>query len=201
MIPGGVNSPVRSFPGLNQTPLVVHSGYGDTLVDVDGNQYIDLCCSWGPLIHGHAHPTIVEAAQKRLVMSSSFGVTTEIEAKLAAKIIEHYPSMDQLRFVSSGTEATMSALRLARGFTGRDLVVKFIGHYHGHADPFLVQAGSGVASLGNSSSSAGVPDACVQHTLCLPYNDFEAIDRCFKAHGDQIACVILEPIPGQSWEK
>jgi glutamate-1-semialdehyde 2,1-aminomutase len=191
VIPGGVNSPVRAFPGLDQTPMIVESGYGDTIVDIDGNSYIDFCCSWGALIHGHAHPLVVEGVQKRAAMGSSFGITTVVEAKLAKMIVEHVPSVEKVRFVSSGTEATMSAVRLARGYTKRDLLIKFVGHYHGHADAFLVQAGSGAANL---SSSAGVPQDFVKHTLCLPYNDFEAIEEAFRAHGERIAAVILEPI-------
>lgn len=191
VIPGGVNSPVRSFPGLRQTPLVVESGYGDKIVDVDGNTYIDFCCSWGALIHGHAHPRIVEEAQKRVAMGSSFGITTAVEAKLASLVAEHVPTIDKVRFVSSGTEATMSAIRLARGFTGRDLIVKFAGHYHGHADTLLIQAGSGAIHL---PSSAGVPQDFVKHTLNIPFNDFEACLEVFYSYGDRIAAVIVEPI-------
>ncbi len=191
VIPKGVNSPVRAFPGLEQTPLIVNSGYGDKIVDVDGNTFIDFCCSWGALIHGHAHPRIVEAAQKRVAMGSTFGITTPVEAELAQLIVEHVPSVEKIRFVSSGTEATMSAVRLARGFTKRDLLIKFVGHYHGHADSFLVQAGSGLAV---QSSSAGVPDDFVKHTLCLPFNDFEACRKAFSDYGERIAAVILEPI-------
>lgn len=191
VIPQGVNSPVRAFPGLNQTPLVVESGSGETIVDVDGNRYIDFCCSWGALIHGHAHARVVEAVQKRVAASSSFGITTAIEAKLAQKIVKHVPSVEKVRFVSSGTEATMSAARLARGFTKRDLLIKFVGHYHGHADSFLVQAGSGMATL---SASAGVPHDFIKHTLCLPFNDFEACERAFREYGEQIAAIIVEPI-------
>ncbi|MCC5831809.1 MAG: glutamate-1-semialdehyde 2,1-aminomutase [Chlamydiales bacterium] len=191
VVPGGVNSPVRAFPGLDQTPMVVESGYGETIVDVDGKSYIDFCCSWGALIHGHSHPRIVEEVQKRVAMGSSFGITTPLEAELAKVIVEFVPSVEKVRFVSSGTEATMSAVRLARGFTKRDLLIKFSGHYHGHADSFLVQAGSGAAHL---SSSAGVPQDFVKHTLCLPYNDFDAVDHAFRQHGDRIAAVIIEPI-------
>ncbi|MCH9626623.1 MAG: Glutamate-1-semialdehyde 2,1-aminomutase [Chlamydiales bacterium] len=190
-IPGGVNSPVRAFPGLNQTPLVVQSGQGDTILDVDGTTYIDFCCSWGALIHGHAHPAIVEVAQRQVAKGSSFGITTEVEAKLAHLITESVPSVEKVRFVSSGTEATMSAARLARGFTKRDLLLKFAGHYHGHADSFLIQAGSGAAHL---ASSAGVPEDFVKHTLCLPYNDFDACREVFQTYGERIAGLILEPI-------
>lgn len=190
-IPGGVNSPVRAFPGLSQTPLVVESGSGDQITDVDGHTYIDFCCSWGALIHGHAHPVIVAAAQKQIAKGSSFGITTEVEAKLAHLITESVPSVEKVRFVSSGTEATMSAARLARGYTKRDLLLKFAGHYHGHADSFLVQAGSGAAHL---ASSAGVPEDFVKHTLCLPYNDFDACREAFRTHGERIAALILEPV-------
>ncbi len=194
VIPGGVNSPVRAFPGLEQTPLVAASAYGDVVIDADGYHYIDYCGSWGALIHGHAHPQIVEAASKRLALGSSFGITTAIEAELASLICEHVPSVEKVRFVSSGTEATMSAVRLARGFTGRDLVVKFAGNYHGHTDSFLVQAGSGLVALNSTSSSAGVPAEFVKHTLCLPYNDIEACREVFKNKGYEIAAVILEPM-------
>lgn len=191
VIPGGVNSPVRAFPGLRQTPLVADRGYGDKIVDVDGNTYIDFCCSWGALIHGHAHPRIVEGAQKRIARGSSFGITTAVEAKLASLVVEHVPSIDKVRFVSSGTEATMSAIRLARGFTRRDLIVKFSGHYHGHADTLLVQAGSGATLL---PASAGVPQVFVKHTLNIPFNDFDSFLEVFHRYGDEIAAVIVEPI-------
>ncbi|MCP5469800.1 MAG: glutamate-1-semialdehyde 2,1-aminomutase [Chlamydiales bacterium] len=195
VIPHGVNSPVRAFPGLNQTPMVVTSGYGDRITDADGYSYIDYCCSWGALLHGHAHSLVVEGAQKRCAMGSSFGITTEIEAQLAAKVVELVPAIEKVRFVSSGTEAAMSALRLARGFTGRDLVIKFVGNYHGHCDSLLVQAGSGVANL-SASSSAGVPEDFVKHTLCLPYNDVEGVRAVLqrKAVRDNLAAVILEPV-------
>jgi glutamate-1-semialdehyde 2,1-aminomutase len=151
VIPGGVNSPVRSFPGLNQVPLVAASAHADTVIDVDGKCYIDYCGSWGALIHGHSHPQIIESAQRRLSLGSSFGITTPIEAQLAERVVELLPFVEKIRFVSSGTEATMSAIRVARGYTGRDLIFKFAGHYHGHSDIFLVQAGSGVARLTRSS--------------------------------------------------
>jgi glutamate-1-semialdehyde 2,1-aminomutase len=191
VIPDGVNSPVRALPGFNQTPMVVESGKGDTIVDVDGNRYIDFCCSWGALIHGHAHPRIVDRVQKQVALGSTFGITTSVEARLAHLVVEYVPSIEKIRFVSSGTEAAMSAVRLARGYTNRDLLIKFEGHYHGHADAFLVQAGSGAANL---SSSAGVPQDFVKHTLCLPYNNFEAVEQAFRKHGKRIAAVILEPI-------
>ena len=134
--PLGVNSPVRAFPGLDQTPLIVESGYGDEVVDLDGYRYVDYCCSWGALIHGHAHDEVVEATQKRLALGSSFGISTPIEGQLAAKVVQHVPSVEKVRFVSSGTEATMTALRLARGATGKEEVIKFVGNYHGHSDSF-----------------------------------------------------------------
>lgn len=196
VIPGGVNSPVRSCMAVKQMPLVVSHAKGDILYDVDGRSYIDFCGSWGALLHGHAHPTILDAAEKRMRKGTSFGITTEIEEKLARKITEILPSIEKIRFVSSGTEATMSAVRLARGFTGRNLVIKFSGNYHGHADHFLVQAGSGVLGLSPTSSSKGIPDDMVKHTLSLPYNDEEALLSVFKEHGKEIACVILEPIAG-----
>lgn len=193
-IPKGVNSPARAFFEMDLTPVVAEAGSEDQLIDADGCAYIDYCGSWGALIHGHAHPQIVEAATKRIRQGSTFGLTTAVEAKLAQKIVEHVPSIEQVRFVSSGTEATMSAIRLARGFTGRDLIIKFAGHYHGHADPFLVQAGSGLIGLTPTASSKGVPQDCIKHTLCLPYNDFEACEKAFEKYGKHIAAVIVEPI-------
>jgi glutamate-1-semialdehyde 2,1-aminomutase len=195
VIPGGVNSPVRAFPGMSIPPLILGKAKGDMITDVDGNEYIDYCGSWGALIHGHAHPQIIEAATRRMSQGTSFGISTEIEEKLARKVCEFVPSCQKVRFVSSGTEATMSAVRLARGFTGRPLVVTFIGNYHGHNDSFLVQAGSGVTSLPNASS-AGVPDELVQMMLSLPYNNIAAFDALLekKEIREKIACVIVEPI-------
>lgn len=195
VIPGGVNSPVRSCKEMGQLPLVAERAHGDCIVDADGRSYIDYCGSWGALIHGHAHPEVIEAAATRMRMGTTFGVTTAIEEKLARKIVHLIPSIEKIRFVSSGTEATMSAVRLARGFTGRELIVKFDGNYHGHADFFLVKAGSGVSEL-NESSSRGIPAEMVQHTICLPFNDVEACRALFNSHGSQIAAVILEPIAG-----
>lgn len=198
VIPGGVNSPVRAFKGLDMSPMVVECAAGDLIYDADGNAYIDYCGSWGPLIHGHAHPAILDAAHKRMMMGTTFGITSSIEEQLARKIVQLIPSVEKIRFVSSGTEATMSAARLARGYTGRDLIVKFIGNYHGHADFFLVQAGSGVIGLTPTSSSKGIPDEIVRHTVCLPYNDVEKC-REFLLHPeyrDSIAAVIVEPIAG-----
>lgn len=198
VIPGGVNSPVRSFKGLGIPPLVVERGAGDLIYDVDGNSYIDYCGSWGPLIHGHAHPAIIDAAYKRMLMGTTFGITSAIEEQLASKVVDLMPSIEKIRFVSSGTEATMSAARLARGYTGRDLIVKFTGNYHGHADFFLVQAGSGVVGLTPTSSSAGIPEEIVRHTICLPYNDTECCRKFLldPQHKDRVAAVIVEPIAG-----
>lgn len=193
VLPAGVNSPVRSFKGLDMPPMVVRSGKGDSITDTEGNVFVDYCLSWGPLVHGHANGEILGPVQKRMEMGTSFGITTEIEEQLGRKIVEAVRGVERVRFVSSGTEATMSAVRVARGFTGRDLVVKFAGNYHGHADFFLVQAGSGVLNL-PTSSSAGIPNALVQHMLCLPYNDSPSVVDLFTRLGDQIAAVILEPI-------
>jgi len=198
VIPGGVNSPVRSCMAMGQTPLVAISAKGDMIYDVDGKGYIDYCGSWGPMIHGHAHPDILAAVHKRIDLGTSFGVTTPIEEELAREVIKAVPSVEKIRFVSSGTEATMSAARLARGFTGRDMIVKFTGHYHGHADFFLIQAGSGVTGLTPTSSSAGIPADFVRHTLCLPFNDCDALKALFNdpEKNTHIAAVILEPIAG-----
>lgn len=198
VLPQGVNSPVRSFKGLGIHPMVADSGFADTITDADGHEYIDYCGSWGALIHGHAHPKILDAVCERIRKGTSFGITTSIEEQLAVKITEMVKSIEKIRFVSSGTEATMSAVRLARGFTGRDLIVKFAGHYHGHADFFLVQAGSGVFTLNPQSSSAGVPSEIVEKTICLPFNDIEAFKNCMKDPrvNSRIAGVILEPITG-----
>lgn len=198
IIPGGVNSPVRSCSAMGQLPMIVDYAKEDKLTDVDGRSYIDYCGSWGALIHGHAHPEILKAVQARMNKGTSFGITTPIEGELANEIINLFDSVDKIRFVSSGTEATMTAARLARGFTKRDLIIKFSGNYHGHADFFLVQAGSGVFNLSPSSSSAGIPDEIVKHTLCLPYNDIEACRKTFHNPElkNRIAAVIIEPIAG-----
>lgn len=194
VLPGGVNSPVRSFPGLSLTPLVVKQGSGAIITDEDGEEYIDFCCSWGALILGHAHPAVTKAAQEQLGRGASFGITTGIETEFAEWMSRLYPSMEKVRFVSSGTEATMTAIRLARGFTGKPTIIKFEGNYHGHADCLLVKAGSGVANL-PESSSAGVPGPMVQHTLCLPYNDPTALREALRKRND-IAAVIVEPVAG-----
>ncbi|KAF3362005.1 Glutamate-1-semialdehyde 2,1-aminomutase [Chlamydiales bacterium STE3] len=196
VIPGGVNSPVRACLAVKQLPLIIDRAEADLIFDVDGKSYIDFCGSWGALIHGHAHPAILDAAEKRMRKGTSFGISTAIEEQLARKVTEIVPSIEKIRFVSSGTEATMSAVRLARGYTSRSVIVKFSGNYHGHADQFLVQAGSGVLDLSPTSSSKGIPDEMVKHTLSLPFNDQEAIQKLFDSQGDQIACVILEPVAG-----
>lgn len=191
VIPGGVNSPVRAMTAVGVPTIVAASGAGDEMIDADGNRYIDYCGSWGPLIHGHCHPEIVQAARKALESGSSFGMTTEIEERLASAVVERVPSIEKVRMVSSGTEATMTAARLARGFTGRSKILKFSGNYHGHADLFLVQAGSGVTNLA-SSSSAGVPEEVVRSTLCIPFNDLDAVRKIFAEH--ELAAVIVEPV-------
>lgn len=194
VIPGGVNSPVRSCKAMGQNPLVASMAKGDLIYDADGKSFIDYCCSWGPLIHGHAHPEIIAAAQRRMALGTTFGVTTGIEEEMARKVTQLMPSIEKVRFVSSGTEASMSAARLARGFTGRDMLVKFAGHYHGHADFFLIQAGSGVLGLNATSSSKGIPEDIVKHTVCLKFNDVENTRSFLYENRDKIAGVILEPI-------
>ncbi len=199
-IPGGVNSPVRAFRQVGGTPRFIQKALGPYFWDADGKKYIDLIMSWGPMIAGHAHPEVVEAVQKAAATGFSYGAPTLGEIELAERICELVPSIEQLRMVSSGTEATMSALRLARGFTGRDLIIKFEGCYHGHADSLLVKAGSGLLTFADSTqnapSSSGVPQDVVKHTLVLPYNDSPALQEAFRRHGDAIAAVILEPIAG-----
>ena len=199
-IPGGVNSPVRAFRQVGGTPRFVSRAKGPYFWDVEDKRYIDLIMSWGPMIVGHAHPEVAEAVQRAAQTSFSYGAPTEGEIELAERICELMPSVEQVRMVSSGTEATMSALRLARGYTGRDLIIKFEGCYHGHADSLLVKAGSGLLTFADSTqnapSSAGVPQDVVKHTLVLPYNDVTAIEEVFQNQGDQIAAVIIEPIAG-----
>jgi glutamate-1-semialdehyde 2,1-aminomutase len=195
VIPGGVNSPVRAFRAVGGTPRFIASAHGATMVDAEGQRYIDYIGSWGPMILGHGHPAVLEAVQKAATEGFSFGAPTEREIELAEEILSLVPSMDQVRLVSSGTEAAMSALRLARGATGRSKIVKFEGCYHGHADALLVKAGSGLATFGHPTS-AGVPAEVVQHTLVLEYNNLAQIEEAFALHGDQIACVMIEPIAG-----
>jgi len=195
LIPGGVNSPVRAFRGVGGTPLFIERGEGSRIYDVDGNEYIDYVGSWGPLILGHRFPPVIDALRQVLEIGTSFGAPTEREVELAELIRECVPSVEMVRLVNSGTEATMSALRVARGFTGRDLVVKFEGCYHGHVDSLLVKAGSGMATLG-IADTAGVPRSFAETTLALPYNSVEAVEAAFRERGSQIAAVIVEPVVG-----
>ena len=199
-IPGGVNSPVRAFRQVGGTPRFIAKAKGPYFWDAENKRYIDLIMSWGPMIVGHAHPEVVAAVQQAAETSFSYGAPTEGEIELAERICALMPSIEQVRMVSSGTEATMSALRLARGYTGRDLIIKFEGCYHGHADSLLVKAGSGLLTFAdttqNAPSSGGVPQDLVKHTLVMPYNDVAAIEAVFKKQGDQIAAVIIEPIAG-----
>lgn len=197
LMPGGVNSPVRAFRSVGGDPLFFEKGQGAYLWDVDGNRYVDYVGAWGPAILGHAHPAPVAAVQEIVTKGFGFGAPTAAENRIAQVIREALPSMELVRLVNSGTEATMSALRLARAFTGREKIVKFIGCYHGHADMLLVQAGSGVATLG-LPDSPGVPAASVANTLTAPFNDSAALEALFAAHGDQIAGVILEPVVGNA---
>src|SRR5438132_7146341 len=195
VLPGGVNSPARAFGAVGGQPLFIARGEGRYLFGVDGNQYLDYGGSWGPLILGHAHPRVVRAVEEALHRGASFGAPTELETRLAEVIIDAVPSIEMVRFVSSGTEASMSAIRLARGFTGRDLIIKFAGCYHGHVDSLLVQAGSSATTLG-VPNSPGVPTGCTKDTLVLRYNDVEGLAEAFAAHGSRIAGVILEPVVG-----
>ncbi len=194
-IPGGVNSPVRAFKGVGGDPIFFADAKGAYLYDVDGNEYIDYIGSWGPMILGHNFAPTVQAVTEQAQRALSFGAPTELEILLAEKITTLVPSMEQVRMVNSGTEATMSAIRLARGFTGRDMIVKFSGCYHGHSDSLLVKAGSGVLTLG-LPNSPGVPESLAQHTLTAPFNDAQAIETLMATYGDQVACIIVEPIAG-----
>ena len=196
-LPGGVDSPVRAFRAVGGHPPFVESAAGAYLNDADGNRYVDMFGSWGPMLLGHAFPPAVAAIQEAAAKSASFGASTAAEANLAELVQRCFPSVEKLRFVSSGTEACMSAIRLARGFTGRPFFIKFEGCYHGHSDALLVKAGSGVATFG-IPGSAGVPEATVQHTLALPYNDLAAVEAAFAARPEEIACVILEPVVGNA---
>ena len=195
IIPGGVNSPVRAFRGVGGNPLFLARGQGSHVFDVDGREYIDYVGSWGPLLLGHRHPEILAAIQRALETGTSFGAPTEVEVEIAEAIRQAVPSMEMVRLVNSGTEATMSALRVARGFTGRDLTIKFEGCYHGHVDSLLVKAGSGVATLGIADTQ-GVPAAFCGTTIALPYNSPEAVEDAFRAHPGRIAAVIVEPVAG-----
>ncbi len=195
VIPGGVNSPARAFGGVGGTPVFIERGEKQYLYDIDGNRYLDFVGSWGPHILGHNHPAIVSALEAALPLGTSFGAPTIRESELAELIVDAVPSIDKVRMVNSGTEATMSAIRLARGFTSRDLIVKFSGCYHGHVDSLLVQAGSGALTLG-TPSSPGVPEGCTRDTHLLEYNDVESLTQLFSEVGESIACVILEPVVG-----
>jgi glutamate-1-semialdehyde 2,1-aminomutase len=195
VIPGGVNSPVRAFKSVGLTPLVMESGQGSRVTDIDGQTYIDYVLSWGPLIVGHAHPEVVEAIKRTAEKGTSFGAPTELETMLAELVCERVPSVDMVRMVNSGTEATMSALRLARGYTKRNKILKFEGSYHGHADSLLIKAGSGVATLG-LPDSPGVPEGVAAHTVAVPYNDLDAVKLAFERFGEEIAAVIVEPVAG-----
>lgn len=195
VIPGGVNSPVRAYKSVGLTPVYVERGAGSRIYDIDGNSYIDYILSWGPLIAGHAHPEVVQALHETAVKGTSFGAPTELETLMAELVVERVPSVDIVRMVNSGTEATMSALRLARGYTKRSKILKFEGSYHGHADSLLIKAGSGVATLG-LPDSPGVPESVAQNTITVPYNDLESVKLAFERYGEELACVIVEPIAG-----
>src|SRR5712692_9486314 len=195
VIPGGVNSPARAFGAVGGQPLFIARGEGPYLYDVDGNQYLDYVGSWGPLILGHCHPRVVRAVEEALHKGASFGAPTELETQLAELIVEAVPSIEMVRMVSSGTEASMSAIRLARGFTGRDVIIKFAGCYHGHVDALLVSAGSSATTLG-VPNSPGIPEGCTADTLVLRFNDPAGLEEAFQANGDRIAGLILEPVVG-----
>lgn len=195
LMPGGVNSPVRAFKSVNMDPIFMASGNGATITDIDGNTYIDYVLSWGPLILGHAHPEVVEAIKETAELGTSFGAPTVLENDMAKLVMERVPSIEMVRMVSSGTEATMSALRVARGFTGRNKILKFEGCYHGHGDSLLIKAGSGVATLG-LPDSPGVPASVAQNTITVPFNDLESIRQAFMEFGDDLAAVIVEPVAG-----
>lgn len=195
--PGGVNSPVRAFRSVGGTPLFIKKGKGSRIWDVDGNEYIDYCCSWGPLILGHANEEVLKQVSEVMQNGTSFGAPTELENKLAELIISNHKYVEKIRFVSSGTEAVMSAIRLARGYTKRNKILKFEGCFHGHADSVLVKAGSGLVTFGNTSS-AGIPQSFVNETLVVSLDSEEAVEQAFKEHGKDIACIIIEPIPANN---
>ncbi len=196
-IPGGVNSPVRAFKSVGGIPRVIKKGEGAFLIDADDNAYLDFCCSWGPLILGHADKDVIEAVKKQAELGMSFGASTELELQLAEFIVKHVDPVEKIRFVSSGTEAVMSAIRVARGYTGRDLILKFDGCYHGHSDHLLVSAGSGLATFGQPSSS-GVPKDITKNTAVLPLDDEDRLEEFFAAHGDKLAAVVIEGIPANN---
>ncbi len=195
VIPGGVNSPVRAFNAVDASPIFIEKAKGQYLYDADGNKYIDYCLSWGPMILGHANKDVLASVKKTMANGTSYGIPTELETKLAEKVVAAFDSIDKVRLVSSGTEAVMTAIRLARGTTGRDKIVKFVGCYHGHVDHMLVSAGSGLMTLG-SPSSPGVPKDFTKHTILVPYNDLDALKKAFAKYSDSIAAVIVEPVAG-----
>jgi glutamate-1-semialdehyde 2,1-aminomutase len=195
--PGGVNSPVRAFKAVGGTPLFIEKGSGSHIWDADGNEFIDYCCSWGPLILGHAHPAVIQKVKETAEKGLSFGAPTRLESELADLIIKNHPHIEMLRFVSSGTEAVMSALRLARGYTKRSKIIKFDGCYHGHSDSMLVNAGSGLATFG-IASSAGVPESFAKETIVLPLDDMKAVKQAFHQHKNDVAAIIIEPIPANN---
>ncbi|WJP97041.1 glutamate-1-semialdehyde 2,1-aminomutase [Macrococcus bovicus] len=195
VMPGGVNSPVRAFKSVDMDPIFMDHGKGSKIYDIDGNEYIDYVLSWGPLILGHADDKVTAELSKAIQKGTSFGAPTELETKMAELVIERVPSIEMVRMVSSGTEATLAALRLARGYTGRNKILKFIGCYHGHSDSLLIKAGSGVATLG-LPDSPGVPKGTAENTITVHYNDLEAVKTAFEKFGDDIACVIVEPVAG-----
>ncbi len=195
LMPGGVNSPVRAFGSVNMDPIFIDRGHGAKMTDIDGNEYIDYVLSWGPLIVGHTNEQVVKGIQEQAMKGSSFGASTEAENELAKLVIERVPSIEMIRMTSSGTEATMSALRLARGYTGRNIILKFEGCYHGHGDSLLIKAGSGVATLG-LPDSPGVPESIAKNTVTCAYNDLNTVREVFEKHGDDIAAIIVEPVAG-----
>ncbi len=195
IIPGGVNSPVRAFGAVQATPIFIREARGSRVTDVDGNEYVDYVMSWGPMMLGHSHPAVTEAIRQAAGRGTSYGAPTELEVEMAEIIIEAIPSLQMVRMVSSGTEAVMSAIRLARGYTGRNKIIKFAGCYHGHADSLLVKAGSGVATLG-IPGSPGIPAALAELTITLPFNDIDAVEAAVALHRDDLACVIIEPVAG-----
>ena len=196
-LPGGVNSPVRAFRSVNGSPLFMTKGKGSKIWDEDGNEYVDFCCSWGPLILGHANDDVLSLVSNVMADGTSFGTPNVYETELAKLIVDNHRFVDKVRFVSSGTEAVMSAIRLARGFTGKPKIIKFEGCYHGHADSLMVKAGSGLATLG-TSTSAGIPESFVEETIVLPLNNEGAVDEAIKKFGGEIACIIIEPIPANN---
>ena len=195
IIPGGVNSPVRAFRAVGGTPLFIREAAGSKIIDTEGREYIDYVASWGPMILGHSHPDVVAAIREAAGRGTSYGAPTEIEIRMARRIVDAFPSVEMVRMVSSGTEAAMTAIRLARGFTGRDRIIKFAGCYHGHADSLLVKAGSGVATLG-IPGSPGIPPQLAELTITLPFNDSDAVQNAVARYGDELACIIVEPIAG-----